>query len=119
MKEKHQHIPSVGARIVQGLQEFVDTLQKKKPVSAQFNCHTVQLDLAPRPYQPDTVKATRNLLGASQSVFARLLGVSVKTVQAWEHGLNTPSDIACRFMDKIRHNPEYWLGRLREATVAK
>jgi len=65
------------------------------------------------------VRRTRGLLRASQAVFARFLGVSVKTVRAWEQGFNVPSDMACRFMDEIRRDPSYWLRRLRSAIVAR
>ena len=47
------------------------------------------------------------------------LGVSVKTVQAWEQGLQTPPKMACRFMDEIRHDPEHWIERLKEAICVK
>jgi putative transcriptional regulator len=110
---------SVGARIIEGLQEFADTLKKKEPIAEKFTCRVVELDLHPTPYDPELVKATRQLLRASQAVFARFLGVSVKTVQAWEQGASTPNDMACRFMDEIRHNPPYWTERLRQAAVAK
>jgi putative transcriptional regulator len=65
------------------------------------------------------VKQTRALLGASQAVFANFLGVSVKTVRAWEQGVNTPSAMACRFMDEIRRDPKHWIARLSEAAVAR
>jgi putative transcriptional regulator len=118
MKEFHKKA-SVGERIVRGLQEFVDTLEKKQPITQKFTCRVVELDLRPTPYDPKHVKETRLLLNASQSVFARFLGVSVKTVRAWEQGVNTPNDMACRFMDEIKFNPEYWIKRLQEAAVAK
>jgi len=51
-------------------------------------------------------------------LFAHFLGVSVKTVRSWEQG-KTPSDIASRFMDEIRHNPNYWRQRLKESAKAK
>jgi DNA-binding transcriptional regulator YiaG len=110
---------SVGARIIQGLEEFVETLEKKEPVAAKFTCRVVELDLRPTPYGPERVKSTRKLLNVSQAVFARLLGVAVNTVRAWEQGVNTPQDVACRFMDEIRRNPAYWVKRLKESTVVK
>ena len=110
---------TVGTRIIQGLQEFVDTLKKGESVAEKFTCRVVELDLRPTPYDPGMVKETRNLLRASQAVFARFLGVSIKTVRSWEQGINTPSDMACRFMDEIRLNPKYWLGRLKQAAVTR
>jgi putative transcriptional regulator len=116
MKEKK---PSVGGRIIQGLQEFAESLERKESVAEKFTCRVVELDLRPETYSPELVKETRKLLNASQSVFARLLGVSVKTVRAWEQGINTPMDVACRFMDEIRHNPGYFLKRLKDSAVSK
>ncbi len=110
---------SVGSRIIEGLQEFADALKKNEPINEKFNCRLVELDLRPTTYDPEGVKGVRRLLRASQAVFARLLGVSVKTVRAWEQGVNRPSDMACRFMDEIRLNPAYWVERLRRAAVTK
>jgi putative transcriptional regulator len=63
------------------------------------------------------VAAIRASLGASQPVFASLLGVSPATVRAWEQGVNTPSGMAQRFLAEIRANPEYWKARLKEAAA--
>ena len=106
---------SVGARIIEGLREFTEALEKEEPIAERFTCRTVMLDLLAVPYDPKAVKATRQLLAASQGVFAQFLGVSVKSVRAWEQGVNTPSDIACRFMDEIRRNPHYWRNCLLES----
>src|SRR5262245_7784228 len=111
--------PSVASRIVGRLKEFTEALENKEVISERFTCRTIVLDLRPTPYDPKLVRRTRELLGASQTVFALLLGVSVKTVSSWEQGTNTPSDMACRFMDEIRRNPGYWVNRLREAAVTK
>jgi putative transcriptional regulator len=110
---------SVGARIIEGLQELVTVLEKGEPLDEHFTCRHVRLDLEATHYSSRLVKETRNLLGASQAIFARFLGVSAKTVRAWEQGVNTPNGMACRFMDEIRRNPKHWLARLREAVVVK
>jgi DNA-binding transcriptional regulator YiaG len=70
-------------------------------------------------YNAKLVKQTRELLLASQGVFAQFLGVPVKAVASWEQGVNTPSEIARRFMDEIRAKPAYWVKRLRDLAVAK
>ncbi|MBI3464059.1 MAG: hypothetical protein HY000_13535 [Planctomycetes bacterium] len=79
----------------------------------------MELKLEPSKYSAEMVRATRQLLQASQAVFARFLGVSVKTVRSWEQGINAPKDVAARFLDEIRRNPDYWRSRIRESIVVK
>lgn len=111
--------PTVAAQIIEGLEEFADSLAKKERIADKYTCRVIELDLGTAAYDPAMVRQTRKLLHASQGVFARFLGVSVKTVRAWEQGDNAPSDMACRFMDEIRRDPAYWLRRLRSAIVAR
>lgn len=110
---------SVGKKIIEGLREFTAALENDEPIAEKFTCRKVTLDLLPVAYDPQAVKATRKLLAASQGVFAQFLGVSVKTVCAWEQGRIAPSDMACRFMDEIQRNPDYWRKRLRESIRVK
>ena len=109
---------SVESEILEALSEFTDAL-KKGEVAERFTCRQIKLDLKPTPYNPELVKTTRNLLKVSQTLFARFLGISPKTVRSWEQGINTPSPMACRFMDEIRRSPDYWMERLREAVVTE
>jgi len=109
----------IGKQIVEGLREFTEALEQDKDIRQEFNCHRVVLDLEPSAYEPEEVKKTRKMLGASQVVFARFLGVSPKTVRAWEQGRNTPNDMASRFMDEIRADPDRWRSRLRDLTTSK
>lgn len=109
---------SVENEILEALADFTDALEKGE-VTKRFTCRQIKLNLAPTHYGPELVKRTRRLLGVSQVLFARFLGVSPKTVRAWEQGVNTPHPIACRFMDEIRRNRGYWLERLRESTVTQ
>ena len=113
MKKDEKFSPA-GLEIIAALTEFRDAL-KNGEVEKKFTIRTVRLDLKPRPYAARDVKRTRESLNASQSVFARLLGVSVKTVRCWEQGDREPSAMACRFMDEINHSPGYWQARLNES----
>lgn len=64
---------------------------------------TTTIDIAPLPrYDAKRIKTLRLELGLSQSVFADALGVSKKTVEAWESGCNLPSGAACRLLEVIR-----------------
>ena len=42
----------------------------------------------------------------TQATFAEAIGVSVKTVEAWEAGTNKPIGIARRFLSVIKSDPE-------------
>jgi putative transcriptional regulator len=100
--------------LAEGLEGFLADLKTGKPIEKKYTCRRVVLDLKPRAYTPEQVKATRQLLNASQEIFSQFIGVSVKAVRKWESG-HAPSDMACRFMDEIQRNPEYWRSRLRES----
>jgi putative transcriptional regulator len=64
---------------------------------------TTEIEIAPLPvYDANAVKAIRHTLGLSQMVFAQVLGVAKKTVEAWEAGRNVPNGAACRFLEVLR-----------------
>ena len=48
----------------------------------------------------------RNRVGMSQGEFAKLLGVSVRTLQDWEQGRREPSGAAKTLMRIASQNPE-------------
>lgn len=110
---------SVADRILERLQGFAEALERGEKVAEKFTCRKIVLDLKPLPCTPEAVKTIRRRLGTSQAVFAQFLGVSVRTVQAWECGRSEPSDMACRWLDEINRDPSYWLKRIREAAVPK
>jgi putative transcriptional regulator len=55
------------------------------------------------------VSATRARVGLSQSEFARLLGVSVRTLQEWEQGRRAPSGPARMLLAIAHKNPKVLL----------
>ncbi len=110
---------SVENKLVNRLKGFAEALKKDESISERFTCRTIVFNLQPTTYDSKSVLATRQLLAASQGVFAQFLGVSVKTVRSWEQGVNTPSDMACRFMDEIQMNPDYWRKRFRDSVVVR
>lgn len=103
------------AEIIDALEDFADALEKGE-VHQRLTVRQIHLNLEPGEYSRDLVKKTRELLGLSQPLFARFLGISAKTIRAWEQGVNAPHPMACRFMDEIRLNPDYWKRRLRQVT---
>ena len=55
------------------------------------------------------VSETRARMGLSQSEFARLLGVSVRTLQEWEQGRRVPSGPARTLLAIAHKNPHLLL----------
>ena len=58
-------------------------------------------------FQPDEIKAIRISTGLTQKMFANYLGVSVKTVEAWESGRNHPEGAACRLLSMTQKDPSF------------
>ena len=52
------------------------------------------------------VKAIRKKISLSQGEFARLFGLSKRTLEHWEHGRRVPSGPARAFLTVIAREPE-------------
>lgn len=52
------------------------------------------------------VKAIREKIALSQSGFAKLFGLSKRTLEHWEHGRRVPSGAARAFLTVIAKEPE-------------
>ena len=115
-KSKAHPIPSVGDRIISGLTEFETALRNKERITERFTVRTVELHLEPHDYDGRAVKALRQTIRVSQSVFAALLGVSVHAVQSWEQDKREIPKIARRLLDEIHENPEKWVTMLRNGS---
>lgn len=98
---------SFGKAVIESLTEFIEAAQRGEPMTAR----TVKVELQRREYAPHDIKALRKSLNVSQAVFAKLVGVSLKLVQAWESGANKPSELACNLLDEIGADPAGWLHR--------
>ena len=57
-------------------------------------------------FKPEDVKAVRTSLGASQTEFALMIGVSVATLQNWEQGRRTPDGPALALLRVAAKNPK-------------
>lgn len=59
-----------------------------------------------KPISVSPVAAARIQSGMSQSLFAKLLGVSLRTLQEWEQGRRTPSGAAQTLLKIALRHPE-------------
>ncbi|MBE6709560.1 MAG: helix-turn-helix domain-containing protein [Ruminococcaceae bacterium] len=69
---------------------------------------TTKLSVTPvDTFRPEEIRAIRLRTGLTQVVFAKYMGVSVKTVEAWEAGRNHPEGTACRLLTLTRNDPSF------------
>jgi putative transcriptional regulator len=66
-----------------------------------------------RAFWAPRVLAMRRTMGISQGVFAKLVGVSVKTLQNWEQGRRQPSGPAAVLLTVLVMDPNAVLKALR------
>ena len=59
------------------------------------------------------IKKIRNKAGMTQAGFARYMGVSVKTVEAWELGRTHPTGPAYRLIDILSSGSDYALSLIK------
>ena len=67
-----------------------------------------KVTLSPVPvYDANKIKKIRESLNLSQMIFAEAIGVSVKTVEAWESGRNKPQGPASRFLHLLEQDNHF------------
>ena len=93
---------SVYESIMQGLTEAVDYQQGK------IKARKTSLSIKPvDTFNNNDIKRIRQKTGLSQVLFAGSLGVSPKTVEAWENGRNKPEGASRRLLEIIRDDPGF------------
>lgn len=79
----------IGQEILQGIQEIKAGKTGRQYTAASFSIIRI-----------------RENLGLSQSDFAVLLGVSIRTLQDWEQGRRQPSGAAKTLLKVAKHHPD-------------
>ena len=86
--------------IMQGLEEAI--AYNKGKVKARTNT----MSISPVPdFEATEIRSIRNELGMTQVLFAGFMGVSPKTVEAWEAGRNMPNGPARRILSMLKADP--------------
>ena len=86
--------------IIKGLTEAVDDAENREKTLKR----RVVTIIPVKKYKAEEILKIRKSTGMSQRLFAGYLGVSVKTVEAWESGTNHPSGTASRILNMIEMN---------------
>lgn len=69
----------------------------------------IQAPRPPKAMSPKDIARIREKLNCSQAVFAMMLNISTKTVQAWEQGSREPGDAALKLLTIAKNHPEILL----------
>jgi len=83
--------------IMAGLNEALEYSKGHLP---NVKKRTVTISPVPK-YDASKIKEIRKSLNLTQMIFAEVLGVSIKTVEAWESGRNHPQGPASRFLQML------------------
>jgi putative transcriptional regulator len=72
----------------------------------RVNARTVKLAIMPViAFETGDIRRIRQKTGLSQVMFARSMGVSPKTVEAWESGRNKPEGASRRLLEIVNDDP--------------
>jgi len=85
---------NIGQEILDGIRE----IKAYKRGEGELRIHTLS--------DPSPPRQIRERLGLSQSAFASLMGVSLRTVQAWERGQRRPQGSARALLRVAEQHPE-------------
>lgn len=92
--------------LAEGLQLGLEqAIAYKKGDKSKASSRTIQVREV-ETFDGSEIKNIRIQLDLTQKTFAKVLGVSVKTVEAWEGGKNRPSGTASRLLEIYRDKPE-------------
>ncbi len=94
---------SIGEKLIQSAKQAEAHSAGKMQLRANV------IDILPVPnYKPQEIKKLRARLGLTQGLMGGIVGVSTKTVEAWEIGYRRPSSPAMRILAELDTNPKYF-----------
>lgn len=90
------------SKILKAVYEDARSLHRMKLIDDRRMAEYDKLCLPEVPtYTPKDIKGLREDLKLTQNTFARLLNVSISTVQKWEIGNKKPIGVACKLLSVL------------------
>ena len=80
-----------------GLNEVLAHTEGKISLKSEF----IEIPEPPAEYRAEDIKRIRESGHYSQGIFAKVLNVSIRTVQSWESGARIPSHAALRLLEVV------------------
>ncbi|MCL2337576.1 MAG: helix-turn-helix domain-containing protein [Firmicutes bacterium] len=94
---------SFGEKLIQSAKQAEAHSTGKKKL------HTNIIEILPIPnYNARQIRDIRTRLGLTQGLMGGIIGVSTKTIEAWESGYRRPSSSARRILAELDTNPSYF-----------
>ena len=90
-------------------QAMEDALAFERGKGRDLKITRIQAPSPPKAMSSREIVQIRRKLNCSQAVFAMMLNISPKTVQAWEQGSREPSDAALKLLTIAKNHPEVLL----------
>src|ERR1700722_5157552 len=104
-KDKKKKI-KIFADLKQSLSDAMAYEQDKKAA-----VRVSELPPPPKPLSPHQIRAIRQSFNVSQAVFARIINVSLNSVESWEQGARRPREATLKPLTIAHHHPEILLPR--------
>ena len=90
-------------------QAMEDALAFERGKRSGLKITRIQAPRPPKAMSSRDIIQIRRKLNCSQTVFAMMLNISPKTVQAWEQGSRAPGDAALKLLTIAKNHPEVLL----------
>ena len=94
---------SFGEKLIQSAKQAEEHSAGKK----RLRTNVIEIKPVPN-YGPQQIKDIRAKLGLTQGLMGGIIGVSPKTIEAWEVGFRRPSGAAMRVLAELDTNPNYF-----------
>ena len=117
--QEEEGVSPLIAEACAGIDEFLEAAEAGEPLDGLCTIRTRKLELKPREYGPEEVRAVRRKLNASQALLSRFMGVNTQTVSYWEQGRRKVPPMARRYLDDLVDFPVLWATRVGRSVKAK
>jgi putative transcriptional regulator len=91
----------VKSKLFKDLKAAMEDVAAHQRGELELDFEIIVIPEPPAEYKPRQIKKIREINNYSQSIFAKVLNVSVKTVQSWESGQRVPSHAALRLLEVV------------------
>lgn len=89
------------SKFFKDLKDGLEDVNAYKRGKLTLRSELIEIPQPPADYKAKDIKRIRESGQYSQGVFAKILNVSIKTVQSWECGERVPSHVALRLLEIV------------------